>query len=227
MSYPVKLSFKSEIVPLLLTVASFALGFYFYAHFPDRVITHWDFNGRPNGFSGKFAGAFLFPFILLGIYVLFLALPFVDPKADRYRDFAKVYHFFKTAIMLVMFAVFIVTGLSNLGYPVSINRWVPAIVGLLMIVMGNYMGKIKQNWLMGIRNPWTLSSENVWNKTHRLGGWMFIIFGLLIILSPFLPKTLGIAAFVLGTVLIIFGTTVYSYLLYRKEQNQKIIKSPF
>lgn len=222
MPYPIKLSYKSETIPLLLTAASFVLAFYFYAHFPDRVITHWDFNGQPNGFSGKFAGAFLMPFVLLGIYVLFLALPLIDPKAERYRDFAKVYRFFKTAIMLVMFAVFVASGLNNLGYPVSINRWIPIIIGLLMIVMGNYMGKIKQNWLMGIRNPWTLSSENVWNKTHRLGGWTFMIFGLLIIISPFLPKTLGIAAFALGVVLIVFGTTIYSYLIYRKEKKLKI-----
>jgi len=223
MPYPIKLSLKTEVVPVLLILASFALGFYFYAHFPDRVATHWGFNGQPNGYSGKFAGAFLLPFILLGIYALFLALPFIDPKAERYRDFAKTYHFFKTAIVLVMFAVFVVAGVNNLGHPAGINRWIPVMLGLLMIAIGNYTGKIKQNWLMGIRNPWTLSSENVWNKTHRVGGWMFMAFGLLIILSPFLPKTLGIAAYILGIVLVIFGTTAYSYLLYRKEKNQKTI----
>jgi uncharacterized membrane protein len=223
MPYPIKLSLKTEVVPVLLILASFALGFYFYAHFPDRVATHWGFNGQPNGYSGKFAGAFLLPFILLGIYALFLALPFIDPKAERYRDFAKTYHFFKTAIVLVMFAVFVVAGVNNLGHPAGINRWIPVMLGLLMRAIGNYMGKIKQNWLMGIRNPWTLSSENVWNKTHRVGGWMFMAFGLLIILSPFLPKTLGIAAYILGIVLVIFGTTAYSYLLYRKEKNQKTI----
>jgi uncharacterized membrane protein len=217
MPYPIKLSVKSEILPILAVIASVILGFYFYAHFPQTVVTHWNWAGQPNGYSGKFTGAFAIPLLLLGMYVLFLVFPMLDPKKERYADFAKVYHFFKAAIILILSGVYAASGFYNLGFNIKISLVVPLMVGILMIVMGNYMGKIKKNWFVGIRTPWTLSSENVWNQTHRVGGWMFMAFGLLIIISPLLPKVLGLAAFILGIILVVFGTFVYSYLLYRKE----------
>jgi uncharacterized membrane protein len=220
MKYPLKLSFKSEAAPLLLLIASFVLGFYFYAHFPDRVASHWGFGGQPDRYSGKFAGAFAIPFLLTGMYALFLVLPLLDPKSERYQDFAKAYNFFRFAILAVLAAVFTGSGLYNLGYAVNIGFFVPLVIGLMMIVMGNYMGKIKKNWFVGIRTPWTLSSENVWNKTHRFGGWMFMIFGLLLILTPFLPASFGLAAILIGVFLTAVVTMVYSYLEYQKEKKQ-------
>jgi uncharacterized membrane protein len=152
------------------------------------------------------------------MYGLFWLFPAIDPKKDRYAEFEKYFRIFRLAIMGVIFAVFLVMGASNLGWIVNIGPVVSGIVGLLMMVLGNYMGKIKNNWFMGIRNPWTLMSENVWNKTHRFGGWMFILFGLIIIVAPHLSPTLAAILFTSGVVLIIFGTTLYSYWLYLKEK---------
>lgn len=213
-----KYSLKSEILPLLTIVFAWALGFYFYAHFPDRVVTHWNFAGEPNGYSGKAMGAFLIPGLLTGMYVLFLALPFLDPKRNRYEAFAGVYQIFKTAIIAALFAVFLVTGLNNLGAPVNINTTVPIIVGILFIVLGNFMGKVKQNWFVGVRLPWTLSSENVWNKTNRFGGWSMMAMGIIFLFTPLFPKSIAMFLFLGAVVLMTVGTTVYSYWLYRKEQ---------
>jgi uncharacterized membrane protein len=221
MPYPIKLSIKSEALPILAIIASAILGFYFYAHFPAQVVSHWNFQGMPDRYSGKFTGAFAIPMMLAGMYLLFLILPILDPKRDRYQSFEKVYHFFKAAIILLLLGVYIASGLYNLGYNVKINLVVPLLIGILMILIGNYLGKIKNNWFVGIRTPWTLSSENVWNKTHRMGGYMFILFGLIIIVSPFLPAKWGIAAFIAGVILVVFDTIVYSYLIYKKEQKQK------
>ena len=223
MKYPIKLSVKSEIIPVLLIIVCAILSIYFYSHFPDRVVGHWNFEGTPDRYTSKTGAAFGMLGVIAGMYVLFLVLPLLDPKRERYQSFEKVYHYFKGLIISVMSAIYIVSGFYNLGYNLKINLIVPLIIGLLMIAIGNYMGKIKNNWFVGIRTPWTLSSENVWNKTHRMGGWCFMVFGLLIIVSPLLPKALGLAAFIAGIVLVVFGTMVYSYLVYRKEQNTKQI----
>src|SRR6185436_17341746 len=99
MPNPIKLSLKTEVIPLLAIVASLIFGIYFYLHFPAVVVTHWGFNGQPNGYRGKFFAAFFVPMLIVGMYLLFLDLPFFDPKRERYGDFENVYHLFKATII--------------------------------------------------------------------------------------------------------------------------------
>lgn len=214
----IKPTIKSEIVPIGLIVISIALSFYFYANWPQTVVSHWNFYGQPDGYSSKTFMAFFFPVLLAMIYALFLVMPYFDPQKDRYQEFAKPYNIFKNLIILILFIVYLLSGIYNLGYNINIGYSISLIIGLMMIIMGNYMSKIKYNWFMGIRTPWTMSSENVWNKTHRVGSWFFIIFGFLIIITPYLPVALATIAFVSGVVLVVFGTTIYSYLIYRQEK---------
>ncbi len=221
MKSAIKLTWKSEIWSILLIVAGLILSFYFYAHFPERVVTHWNFRGEPDGWSGRAGAAFGTMAIIPGMYLLFLLLPLIDPKKERYAEFSKVFQVFKNILITLFFIIYILSSLYNIGYPVRIEFWIPWLIGLLMIILGNYLGKIKRNWFMGIRTPWTLSSENVWNKTHRVGGWAFIFFGICIIISPNLSQTLGTIVFMAGTFAIIFGTLIYSYIVYRQEQSQK------
>lgn len=212
-----KYEFKKELPAILMVLASWVLGWYFYMHFPDRVVTHWNFAGTPDAWGSKTTNVWAMPGLLTGMYLLFTVLPLVDPRKDRYPEFIGVYRIFKNIIMLVLLAVILASGAYNLGYNIKIQYVIPTIIGLLMIVLGNYMSKIKPNWFMGIRTPWTMSSENVWNKTHRVGGYAFILFGLLIILSSFLPKVLGLIAFILGIMIVTVGTFGYSYWVYRQE----------
>ena len=219
MSYPIKLNIKTEAVPVILVIASWIFAVYFYANFPAQVVTHWDFQGQPNGYMGKIGGAFAIPGLLTGIYLLFLGLPLLDPKGERYAEFGGIYHFFKAAIIFVLFGVYLASGYYNLGYPVNINLVVPVLVGLLMITLGNYLGKIKRNWFMGVRTPWTMSSEDVWNKTNRFGGFTMVLFGVIIIVSPLLPKMLALIIFVAGALAATLGSMIYSFYLYKKEKN--------
>ena len=213
-----KFSLKKELPSFLLLALAWIAGWYFYNHFPDKVVSHWNFYGEPDAWGKGTTNALAIPSLITGIYLLFLALPLFDPKKERYEEFKKTYGIFKTAIILVLFLVFLASGLFNLGYNIPIQYVVPTIIGLLMVVLGNYMGKIKPNWFMGIRTPWTMSSENVWNKTHRMGGYAFILFGLLIFITPLLPKIYGLVAFSLGILIAVFGTIGYSYWVYRKEK---------
>lgn len=219
MPYPIKLSLKTEIVPVFFVLASVVLSFYFYARFPEVVTTHWNFAGQPDGYGSRALGAFAIPALLVVMYALFLILPALDPKSERYAAFQNAYHLIKDSIIAVLFAVYAIAGYYNIGYPVKIGVLTPLLVGVLLIIIGNVMGKVKNNWFVGVRTPWTLSSENVWNKTNRLGGRLMVLFGLLMILSPFLPKTLALALFILGIIALVLGTLVYSYVLYRKEQH--------
>jgi len=211
---------KKEFIPIIILILSIVSSFYFYSKFPDTVATHWNFRGEVDGYSGKFVGAFMIPIIIIVSYLGMLVLPKFDPKKDRYEDFDNVYYGFRIVFTIVMFAIYIITSLYNLGYNININVWIPTLIGSMIILLGNYMGKIKNNYFFGIKTPWTLSSENIWNKTHRFGGYAFIIFGILIIISPFLSEKLGMIAFFSGILLVTVGTFAYSYILYRKENRK-------
>ncbi len=222
MTSPLKLSVKTEIWPLLMIILALAISYYFYPSLPDQVASHWNFRGQVDGWSSKQMHSLLLPGLMLGMYFLFLALPYLDPKKERYQEFAKVYHIFKSLMLTVLFVIYLAATLYNVGYGINIGLTVATTVGLLMIILGNYLSKIKKNWFMGIRTPWTLSSENVWNKTHRVGGWFFIIFGVIIILAPNLQPDLALYVFIGGALLATLGSFVYSYFVWRQEKKNNI-----
>ncbi|MFZ5391351.1 MAG: SdpI family protein [Patescibacteria group bacterium] len=224
MKSPLRLSLTSEAWPILTILIALGLSYYFYPSLPDTVASHWNFAGQVDGWSSKQVHSLLLPGLMLGIYILFLVMPYLDPKKERYQEFAKVYQIFKSLMLTVLLIIYLAATLYNVGYDINIGLIVATSVGLLMIILGNYMGKIKKNWFVGIRTPWTLSSENVWNKTHRVGGWMFIIFGLAIILAPNLPANLALYVFIGGALLATFGTMGYSYLAWRQEKKNNTFK---
>jgi uncharacterized membrane protein len=213
---PIKPTIKSEALPMLMVLAAIVLSYFFYARFPDQVPTHWNWAGEPDAYSSKEFGAFFFPALVAGIYLLFLALPYLDPKKERYADFRKVYHVFKNVFVAFMLAIYVIAGLSGLGYDVAVGKIIPLMVGGLFILIGNYFGKIRFNWFVGIKTPWTLSSEEVWNKTHRLGGKLFMLAGLMVALTPWLPRAFGLAVFLAAIVIAAPVPMVYSYVLYAK-----------
>jgi uncharacterized membrane protein len=220
MASPIKPAFKTEFIPVLSIIISIVAAFYFYAHFPERVPSHWGFNGEVNGWSGRGFGAFFVPVLLVGMYILFLVLPYADPKKERYVQFAKVYHVFKAMIILLLTAIYFIASLNGLGHNVNVGLWTPILIGALFIIIGNYMSKIKMNWFIGIRTPWTLSSEEVWNKTHRVGGKLFILTGFIMMVMYWLPDLWRLPLFILAITALSAGTMFYSYVLYRREKRK-------
>jgi uncharacterized membrane protein len=220
---PIKPTFKTEILPLVIILVAIISSFYFYSVFPEQVATHWNFRGEADNFSSKFIGAFSIPVLLIFVYLLFYFLPFLDPKKEKYKFFAKSYHVFKNIILLFLFLTYILAGFEAIGKIKAVGVAIPLMVGVLFIIIGNYMGKIKSNWFVGIKTPWTLSSEEVWNKTHRFGGKMFILSGILIGLSPFLPDNLVLINFIFAILIVSLGTFAYSYFIYKKtdKENKK------
>lgn len=213
-------SFKSEVVPVTLIVLSFAAAFYLYPILPDRIPTHWNFSGQIDQYSNKTFGIFLSPVLNIVLYLFFLALPTIDPKRERYNEMQNVYHVVKNLIVIFITSIFAVTMMASLGYDVKINIIMPIAIGLLFMIMGNYMGKLKPNWFIGIRTPWTLSSDEIWNRTHRLGGKLFVAAGLLLIISSAFQASgqIMLTLFISAVIIAGFLPLIYSFILFRKQK---------
>ncbi|MDD4290324.1 MAG: SdpI family protein [Patescibacteria group bacterium] len=209
---------KKEFIPIIFIIATIIISVVTYNHLPKRVITHWNFQGVADGWSSKNFHTIFFPCLIVFMYIMFYFLPKIDPKKERYKEFETTYLILKTTTIGVLFLIFLIATLVNLGYKIPVSKSVSLIIGLMIILMGKYMSKIKNNYFVGIKTPWTLSSEYVWNKTHKFGAWTFVIFGLIIIISPYLNVKYSTILFLLGILLTVFGTMIYSYILYAKEQ---------
>ncbi len=212
-----KRTWRGEILQLLPIAAMFAAAAACWSRVPDRMPVHWNLHGEADGFGGKFAGLLLLPIVSLAVYGLLLLVPRFDPGRANYQTFAGAYKAIRFSISLFLSAIYAATVFVALGYRVNINTMVGMALGLLFVVLGNVMGKIRPNWFVGVRTPWTLSSKKSWTKTHRLAGWLFIAMGLLAAAWGLLQSAwmFGLMlAFDGGCVLAI---VVYSYLVYRND----------
>lgn len=220
MSNPIKPTVKTEFFPVLLIILTLVSAVYFYNNLPERIATHWNFAGEVDAYGSSKVQTIVLPLALVGMYLLLLLLPYLDPKKERYEQFSKVYHIFKDMILALFVVVYFVIGLNGLGYNLPVGVIIPFLIGLLFIVIGNYMSKIKMNWFMGIRTPWTLSSEEVWNKTHRFGGKIFILSGFLMMAETVLPLSWKLPIFIAMLVILLGGTIGYSYVVYLQEKKK-------
>jgi uncharacterized membrane protein len=219
---PVKPSWKSEWLPLILIIIACGLAFYFQAHFPARIPTHWDINGEVNGYSGRVFGAWLMPILMVGIYLLFLVLPYLDPKKDHYAHFVTAYHGIKNLIICFLFVLFLFVGAAGLGYEVPVGSFVPVGVGLLFIGIGYFIKNVEQNWAIGVRTPWTLESPTVWKKTNELMSRLMLLSGVLLALCAFpLEDIYKVYLFSAAIIIIVFVPIIYSYFAYQAEKKGK------
>ncbi|MFN8493250.1 MAG: SdpI family protein [Caldilineaceae bacterium] len=186
------------------------------------IPVHWGINGAPNRYGGKWEGLFLLPLITAGIAVLFTLILYIDPLRQNIQQSGKAYAVTWVALLLFMAGLHIVTVLIALGWAINISVVITIALGILFIVMGNYMGKIRRNYTFGIRTPWTLASDVVWDKTHRLGGKVFMVAGLLILLSAFFANGLLHFYIMLGALLgAVALVVVYSYWVWRNDPAPK------
>ena len=193
------------LIPLIVGAAV-------YSRLPETMATHWNLSGEPDGWSSRAFAVFGLPGILLAVN---LFLPFAlkaDPKRENMSD--KLVLISLWTIPLVSLLCCGLTLARGLGYEVRVERWVPVFMGVLFIAIGNYLPKTKQSYTMGIKLPWTLASEENWNRTHRLAGFLWVIGGALFILMSFIGWSL--AAFLIILAMMVLVPMVYSYLLYRK-----------
>lgn len=189
-----------------------------YSRLPDRMASHWGFNNEVNGTISRFWGAFLMPLISLGMLALFLLIPNIDPLKANIATFRSIFNGFILAIVVFLLYLHVITIMWNLGYQsFQMSTVLLPGMGLLFIFAGLLMRQAKRNFFIGIRTPWTLSSDRVWAQTHRVGAVLFILCGVIAMLGTFLP---GPAAFTLVLAPILVAAlflVVYSWWLYREE----------
>jgi uncharacterized membrane protein len=205
------------ITPVLLA-ALWAFALAVYARLPARVPTHWNLRGEVNGWGGP-GSAFLIPAIATAMAALILVLPRIDPRREHWARFRDVLHLTVNVLVLFLGWVEVLALGSALGWKVDVTRATLAGVGVLLMVLGNYMPRIRSNWFMGIRTPWTLESERVWRETHRVGGRTFVAGGAVATVAVLLlPAGVGegvaLAALAAASVV----PVVYSYVSWRRER---------
>jgi uncharacterized membrane protein len=208
---------KTNIIIIIVILISFAIGIYFYSQFPDRIASHWNIKGEVDGYMSKCWGLFLMPIVLLGLWLLFLLIPKIDPLKKNIEKFRKYFDTFIVLIILFLFYIYLLAIAWNTGMRFDMGRAMVPALGILFYYIGVLLKHAKRNWFIGIRTPWTLSSDKVWEKTHEIAGKFFKIAGVIAILGIFFPQWvfLLVVAPVLLFVIYIF---VYSYFLYQKEK---------
>ena len=202
-----------------LIIVSLIVGGMAYGHLPERVPSHWNIHGEIDGYSGRFFGAFGIPLMTLGLYFLMVFLPRIDPKRANYGKFIGAYNTFIVLFVLFMLSLYALILLAAFGYEVDIGIATRIGLGLLFIVTGNYMTKVHHNYFFGIKTPWTLASEKVWVKTHRLGGLLFVAAGVLTAASVFLGPEIGFILTIGSLIGASVISAVYSYFVFRAEEN--------
>lgn len=214
-------SFKGSIDILIWAIIAIQLivAVYGFAVLPDTVPIHWGANGQANGYGPKWIGTFLFPLLSAGIYVLIHVLLTAGPRLGGRENLAANLQIVKivfTGIMLFVLIVQLSALAQSLGLGFDMTVVITLAVSVLFIFLGNYMGKMRRNFWMGIRTPWSLANAAVWERTHRLGGWLFVAVGLIGILCSFIPF-LRVWGVIIPIIAVSAFLYIYSYICYQQQ----------
>jgi len=218
---------KSRVVLVISAITfavSIAVSLWAWGQIPDgaQIPIHWGVNGEANGYAPKAVGLLLVPGIILLIGLIFAAIPFIDPRREHQERSTTARIWILGATMVLLGGVHAVSVLTVLGARFDIGRVVVIGVSGMFIVIGNFLGKTRSNWFVGIRTPWTLSSERAWSQTHRLGGYLFMAAGVvsitLALVTPPVVFAYGmfVAAGLAGLV-----PVVYSYFAWRSDPDRR------
>ena len=202
-------------IRILLTLSMFFVGIFFYNNLPNIIPIHWNINGQIDRYSPKNIAIFIFPIITLIMVIILRLSQYIDPKKARYETFKKEWEIMQTVITAFMVYIYFIIIYLSLNQSQKIEPLLFIGMGALFIIIGNYLGKIRQNYMIGFKLPWTIANEDVWNKTNRLGGYMFVIFGIIFLLEAYFLWNSAYVIF-LFMLLVIFVPIIYSYLLYKK-----------
>ena len=208
----------TTIVVLLMIAAATLAGVLLWNRLPDPMASHWDANDQINGYLPKFWGVFLMPLITLGMLGVFLLIPNIDPLKANIAQFRDVFNLFIALIVAFMLYIYILSLRWNLGYTgLGVSKAMLPALGILFFFVGYMLRKAKRNFFIGIRTPWTLSSDKVWEETHRLGSVLFMASGLLAFLGSFFGGMIAFWFFFVPPIGSALITIVYSYVLYQQE----------
>ena len=207
----IKKHWKTLILTSIIILLPIVAGLYLWNQLPDQIPSHWNMAGEVDGWSSKPFAVFGMPALLLGIHWLCVIVTGADPKKANHPD--KVMNMVLWVIPILGIVLSIATYAAALGMDVALEIIMPLLIGLIFVIIGNYLPKCKQNYTIGIKIPWTLDNEENWNKTHRFAGILWVVCGLLIMLTAFLGS---FWIFICASLVMVFAPLIYSYILHRK-----------
>ncbi|HEV2148900.1 MAG TPA: SdpI family protein [Longimicrobiaceae bacterium] len=207
---------RRPLAPVLL-VGMWAFALAVFRRLPPEVPTHWSFSGEIDGWGPRFPAAFIAPAAATLVWLVMRFQGRIDPRRLEVERSTPTRMLLAEIVVAFMAALEVLTLGAALGWPVDIGRAMWPLTGLLFVLMGNYLPRVRPNWFVGVRTPWTLASDAVWRDTHRLAGWTFVAGGLVIAAAFFLPApvrpAVGVAAFVVAAAV----PAAYSFVRWRRE----------
>jgi uncharacterized membrane protein len=209
------ISREHRIALSLLLLASFGVGLAAWPFLPAQAPIHWDMHDHPNGYAPRAVAAFLFPGINLITLGLMLALPRLRPIGRRFAKMRNVYGVVWVSVATAMLCIKTLCMVVDAGVPLPIGKVILVVIGLLCAILGNFMSKVRRNYFFGIRTPWPLANDLVWERTHRIGAVLFFAFGILTALISLLaPPSVAAPMFLVGIVLFTAWACIYSAWLF-------------
>lgn len=207
----IKKNLKTLILTSIVILLPILAGIYLWDTLPEQIPTHWNAAGEIDGWSSKAFAIFGLPLMMLAMHWLCVLGTATDPKKANHSN--KLIHLVLWIIPIISVVLFVLTYVAALGTEVQMEMVMPLLVGFVLTVVGNYLPKCKQSYTIGIKIPWTLHSEENWNRTHRFAGRLWLVCGLGIMLTAFVG---GFWLFLPIALVMVLAPTVYSYLLHRK-----------
>lgn len=209
---------KTLILTAILILLPMLIGFIFWDKLPDQLATHFGSNGEPDGWSSKTFAVIVLPVLLVAVHLACFFITFADPKKQHIDP-----KLFKLILWLCPVISWFGCGTTYahaLDMEFNITNIGMILVGVLFIIIGNYLPKARQNYTVGIKLPWTLHDEENWNRTHRLAGKLWMVCGLLFVIVSFFGLGISWIAMILGLIMV-FVPAGYSFLYYLKNQKNE------
>lgn len=207
---------KKHIFPIAIITLTIIVWAIAFPKLPAELPTHWGFNGEVNGYSTKLNAMLTQIGIMILLYFSVAFLPKIDPRKKNYKYFSSSYQMMYNSLLVLFFGLNLFVILYGLGYEIPMGSLGTVLIGIIFIVLGNVMQRVRSNFFIGLRTPWALSNEEVWRKTHRFGGKLFFGCGIVLLLSTFLSGDLKKFLIISIIAVVIIAPYVYSYWQFKK-----------
>ncbi len=208
-------------LPAALIAGAYLFSAIVYPWLPPRVPVHWNARGEIDGWASRIVGALALPTMMVVVWALMRWLPSLDPNRTNDPTFRGAYNVVVTTTIAMLAALHVAVLGTALGWPVRIDTAVALGTGALMVVAGILMPRTPPNALFGVRTPWTLSSERVWERTHRVAGYTFVLTGLVVGASTVLVPEWTIVVLLVAATAAAVGLIAYSYVAWRQETGRR------
>lgn len=210
-----KKNLKTIIITSLITILPIFAGLVMWDRLPDKLPTHWNFSGEIDSWSSKPFAIFFIPLFMLAMHLICTVSTSIDPKNQGVNS--KIFTLVLWVCPVLSLLCMTATYAAALGYDVRVEFIIPLFMGVIFLIIGNYLPKCKQNYTIGIKIPWTLNDEENWSKTHRFAGLVWTACALVVIIGAFFKKAVVFTTFVPIAVMVL-APMIYSYIYYRKHR---------